>query len=158
MLASDKYRDIGKLINKLRALGFTLSDLLYSRFCDGDAVVYSTIYDHILFSYDTEVKEVIQNFLSSKGIHRGHAQINLKTVYRILRDVFDYKPVITVEHFNSTKFARHKVNMCLDVIKLIQELQKDIDKMKTQKMKHIRKNNSILCSSHLTACSEILTL
>nr|CAD7403039.1 unnamed protein product [Timema poppensis] len=119
----------------------------------GDPWLYVMLYQHLFFEHSALVASTIARGVSPGMFQQGAAgnQRNALTViFQILRNVFNYNPPLTAQQFSSTnKYSKIKVNknlysyvsnssglvkpvsgrserlvsMCLDVLKLIMNLQ-----------------------------------
>jgi centrosomal protein CEP44 len=113
----------GDLKNNLRKLQLEMRRIQYPKDADLDSLTkgivseYLPIYHYVMVSYSRPVAEQISNMgmeLTGKTDLRF-----IESMYKILRELFSYKPSITKDQFFSSGFAERKVIMCTEIINLV---------------------------------------
>lgn len=116
-----------KLETLIRTIKYT-GPVNYNSLSSGDPAAFLPIVSYTLTSFSPFVAEqlVMSGFeLSGKTDLRF-----TETVYKVLRDVFQYKPVLTKEQFLQWGFSQRKISVVCDVINLV--IQKDNQHKKTK--------------------------
>ncbi|CAL1602478.1 unnamed protein product [Knipowitschia caucasica] len=109
---------IRKLESLIRSIKYT-GPVSYSSLTSGDPAAFLPIVSYTLTSFSPAVTEqiVASGFeLTAKTDLRF-----IDTVYKVLRDVFQYKPVLTKEQFLQWGFSQRKISVVCDVISLVLE-------------------------------------
>ncbi|KAK7474520.1 hypothetical protein BaRGS_00034214 [Batillaria attramentaria] len=117
----------GDMKNNLKILETEVRYMKYPEELDLEGVTkgkpqaFLPLYSHAFNNYSPEfTAEVVQ--LLDEGLYGKSDLRFMEAVYRVLRDMFNYKPSITKDQFFSTSgFAERKVMMCGDVLRLIRE-------------------------------------
>ncbi|BFZ15023.1 hypothetical protein BsWGS_18062 [Bradybaena similaris] len=113
----------GDLKNNIKQLQSQLKATKFPQVIDIDGLVrgspqtYLAIYHYLFTSYNTELNSDIAN--SNNELYGKSDMRFMEAVYKILRDMFDYKPHITREQFFSPGFAERKVIMATDILRLV---------------------------------------
>lgn len=77
----------------------------------GIAAEYVPVYYHLFHTYSRGIaKKVVEYDLKSSM----NTEKFISILYRILRNIFDYKPVITKEQFLQSGFAERKVRQFIN--------------------------------------------
>ncbi|XP_071086841.1 uncharacterized protein [Haliotis cracherodii] len=115
----------GDLKNNLRKLQTEIKLMKYPESVDikgltqGDAKAFMPILHHGFTSYSTKLAEEI----AAKDIvlfAKSDATF-IDSIYKILRDMFSYKPLVTKDQFFSTQFAERKIIMVTEVLQRVQK-------------------------------------
>lgn len=107
---------IRKLETLIRTIKYT-GPVNYNSLSSGDPAAFLPIVSYTLTSFSPVVAEqlVMSGFeLSGKTDLRF-----VETVYKVLRDVFQYKPVLTKEQFLQWGFSQRKISVVCDIISLV---------------------------------------
>lgn len=90
---------------------FVLSSLLY-----GDPAVFLPLFHYAIMDYSTH----LASRLIEKYTFLGQSDAHFVTeMYKMLRDLFSYRPVLTSAQFLSTGFGEHKMNFLVDVCRFV---------------------------------------
>ncbi|XP_060602091.1 uncharacterized protein LOC132755267 isoform X2 [Ruditapes philippinarum] len=120
----------GDISNNIRKMRSRLKEIKYSDTFDvnllaeGQPAAYLPIYHYAFTNYSQPLAQLILD----KGIElfgKSDARF-MEAVYKILRDVFVYKPPITKEQFFAKGFAERKVIMCADILQLVKQKHKEL--------------------------------
>lgn len=122
----------GDLRGCLRKLEASLRSLKYPREVDyhrlavGDPSACLPIASYAFTSYSASLTEHLVDY----GVElTGMNDLRfIENVYKVLRDVFSYKPLLTKQQFLQTGFAERKVTMLCDVIGLVLSKHKELTK------------------------------
>ncbi|XP_051821882.1 centrosomal protein of 44 kDa isoform X1 [Antechinus flavipes] len=135
MATGDLKRSLRNLEQGIRLLGYP-REVDYSGLVKGDPAAYLPIISHSLTSYSTYVAEflVISNTeLTAKNDYRF-----IDSVYKLLRDKFHYKPILTKKQFFQYGFVEWKIQIVCDILNLVMKKHKELcnlDKAIAQKKK-----------------------
>ncbi|XP_036618459.1 centrosomal protein of 44 kDa isoform X2 [Trichosurus vulpecula] len=135
MATGDLKRSLRNLEQGIRLLGYP-REVDYSGLVKGDPAAYLPIISHSLTSYSTYVAEflVISNTeLTAKNDYRF-----IDSVYKLLRDKFHYKPILTKKQFFQYGFVEWKIQIVCDILNLVMKKHKELcnlDKAVAQKKK-----------------------
>ncbi|KAL4223091.1 Centrosomal protein of 44 kDa [Mactra antiquata] len=137
MATGDIANNMKKLRTKLKAIKYT-DDLDVKGLAEGLPTAYLPIYHYVFTVFSPSVTKIILD----KGIElygKSDARF-MEAVYKILRDVFAYKPSITKQQFFSKGFAERKVIMCADILQLVKvkEMELNPSASKTTMKTHVR--------------------
>uniref|UniRef100_A0A3B4A8W9 Centrosomal protein of 44 kDa n=1 Tax=Periophthalmus magnuspinnatus TaxID=409849 RepID=A0A3B4A8W9_9GOBI len=105
-----------KLESLIRTIKYT-GPVNYSSLTGGDPAAFLPIVSHTLTSFSPVVTEQ----LVALGFElTGKTDLRfIETVYKVLRDVFQYKPVLTKEQFLQWGFCQRKISVVCDIISLV---------------------------------------
>uniref|UniRef100_A0A2R5LK06 Centrosomal protein of 44 kDa n=1 Tax=Ornithodoros turicata TaxID=34597 RepID=A0A2R5LK06_9ACAR len=94
----------------------------------GDVDTYLPIYDYVFQWYSSKIaSEILQKDLKLPPYDHDKAKF-IETMYRILRELFQWRPPLSSTQFLSTGFAEKKIIMCADIIKLVKEYNAALQK------------------------------
>ncbi|XP_005993038.1 centrosomal protein of 44 kDa [Latimeria chalumnae] len=124
-----------RLDQGLRLLSYP-QDMDYTGLAKGDPAASLPIISYAYTSYSTYVTE----HLMSQGAElTGKNDLRfIEAVYKVLRDEFHYKPVLTKQQFLQCGFAERKIQIVCDIIGLVTQKHKElsgVDKSKLQSKK-----------------------
>ncbi|XP_036372522.1 centrosomal protein of 44 kDa [Megalops cyprinoides] len=136
----------GDLRGCLRKLEFHLRSLKYPKEADyaglakGDPSAFLPIVSYAFVSYSSCVAEHLVEFgaeLAGKNDHRF-----VESVYKVLRDLFNYKPLLTKEQFLQFGFSERKISILCDIIGFVTEKHRELCKTNKPKRKpHLPSSN-----------------
>ncbi|KAK3090648.1 hypothetical protein FSP39_013386 [Pinctada imbricata] len=115
----------GDLTNNIRKLQKELKKIRYKDVLDlkglteGKAATLLPIYHYVFTSYSHAIAELISK--SDVELYGKTDMRFMEALYKLLRDMFNYKPPITKEQFFSAGFTERKVIMCTEVLQRVQE-------------------------------------
>ncbi|KAH9492636.1 Centrosomal protein of 44 kDa [Bulinus truncatus] len=113
----------GDVKNNIKQLQHELRAVKYPTPIDVDGLVkgipkaYLAIYHYLFTSYSTKLNKDIVN--SNNELYGKSDMRFMEAVYKILRDMFDYKPQIHREQFFSEGYAERKLIMATDILRLV---------------------------------------
>uniref|UniRef100_H3AZ99 Centrosomal protein of 44 kDa n=1 Tax=Latimeria chalumnae TaxID=7897 RepID=H3AZ99_LATCH len=124
-----------RLDQGLRLLSYP-QDMDYTGLAKGDPAASLPIISYAYTSYSTYVTE----HLMSQGAElTGKNDLRfIEAVYKVLRDEFHYKPVLTKQQFLQCGFAERKIQIVCDIIGLVTQKHKElsgVDKKSPRKKK-----------------------
>ncbi|XP_052795755.1 uncharacterized protein LOC128228472 [Mya arenaria] len=118
MATGDLLNNIRKMRKKLKDMKY-MEDINISGISEGTATAYLPLYHFAFTSYCPAVAELIL----SKDIElfgKTDARF-MEAAYKVLRDIFSYKPPLTKEQFFGKGFIERKVIMCTDILDLVKQ-------------------------------------
>ncbi|XP_063415603.1 uncharacterized protein LOC134697326 [Mytilus trossulus] len=120
----------GDIANNLRKLQKELKLIKFSDNVDltgmsqGTPTAFLPIYHYLFTSYSHAIAEMVS---SSDTELYGKTDFRfIEAVYKLMRDMFTYKPPVTKEQFFNAGFAERKIIMCADVIQMIRQKNKTL--------------------------------
>ncbi|XP_063049008.1 centrosomal protein of 44 kDa [Engraulis encrasicolus] len=121
----DLKASLRKLEACLRNLKYP-GDVNYQGLALGDPSCFLPIVSHALISYSPYVAEHIMAF--SVELNGASNLRFVESVYKVLRDLFNYKPQLTKEQFLQLRFADKKVRLVCDIINFAIQKHKELSK------------------------------
>lgn len=121
----------GDVKNNIRKLQYELRKVKYPFDIDSDGLLSASwdtlqpIYKYIFSQYSPVITEEVQLRLGFDLSSRVHSRF-LEGLYRVLRDIYQYKPPITKEQLCANGFVERKIMMCTEVVKMVQNHLSDI--------------------------------
>ncbi|XP_073433671.1 centrosomal protein of 44 kDa [Dendrobates tinctorius] len=137
MTTGDVKGVLRKLEQKLRSLSYP-RDVDYSGLVKGDPAASLPIISYTFTGYSAYIAEI----LVSQDVELA-AKSDLRfidAVYKVLRDVFHYKPVLTKQQFLQFGFPERRIQVVCDIIDCVVKKHKEIvnhSKVKLQPVKRI---------------------
>ncbi|XP_029059814.1 centrosomal protein of 44 kDa isoform X1 [Monodon monoceros] len=144
----------GDLKRSLRNLEQVLRLLNYPREVDclglvkGDTAASLPIISYSLTSYSPYVAELLVD--SNVELIAKNDLRFIDTVYKLLRDQFNYKPILTKKQFLQCGFAEWKIQIICDILNCVMKKHKELsglEKAPSQQRKKISSAKSEPCSS-----------
>nr|XP_022324275.1 uncharacterized protein LOC111125095 [Crassostrea virginica] len=120
----------GDLTNNIRKLQKELKSMKYPENLDlnglaqGKASALLPIYHYAFTTYSCAIAELIAG--TDTELYTKTDLRFMEGCYKILRDLFHYKPPITKDQFFNSGFVERKIIMCTEVMKLIQQKNKSL--------------------------------
>ncbi|CAG9321693.1 CEP44_2 [Blepharisma stoltei] len=121
---------IGNLHNNRERLKAELSKIKYRSPIDTrelpeghPAAIFPVI--HFLF---LEYSDLVSNYISDMGYDlatKNDAGF-LESIYKLLRNKFNYVPILRVDQFLSLNYAERKILIVLDIVKLVKQKHKEL--------------------------------
>ncbi|XP_062610225.1 histone H3.v1-like isoform X2 [Saccostrea cucullata] len=124
----------GDLTNNIRKLQKELKIMKYQESLDlnglaqGKASALLPIYHYAFTTYSCSIAELIAS--TDTELYTKTDLRFMEGCYKILRDLFHYKPPVTKEQFFNNGFVERKIIMCTEVMKLIQLKNKSLQPQK----------------------------
>ncbi|XP_040189443.1 centrosomal protein of 44 kDa [Rana temporaria] len=112
-----------KLEQRLRIITYP-RDVDYSSLVKGDPSATLPIISYTFTGYSTHIAEILVSLdveLSAKSDLRF-----IDAVYKVLRDVFQYKPILTKQQFLQCAFSERKIQTVCDIIDCVVKKHKEI--------------------------------
>ncbi|XP_061055474.1 centrosomal protein of 44 kDa isoform X2 [Eubalaena glacialis] len=143
----------GDLKRSLRNLEQVLRSLNYPREVDcvglvkGDTAASLPIISYSLTSYSPYVAELLVD--SNVELIAKNDLRFIDTVYKLLRDQFNYKPILTKKQFLQCGFAEWKIQIICDILNCVMKKHKELsgpEKTPSQQRKKISSAKSEPCS------------
>ncbi|KAG8453816.1 hypothetical protein GDO86_000444 [Hymenochirus boettgeri] len=144
MATGDVKGSIRKLEQRLRMLNYP-RDVDYAGLVKGDPSATLPIISYTFTCYSTYITEVLVSLdveLTTKSDLRF-----IDAVYKVLRDVFNYKPVLTKQQFLQCAFSERKIQIICDIIDAVVKKHKEIsskNKVKSLPLRNIASTNGNL--------------
>ncbi|XP_061280941.1 centrosomal protein of 44 kDa isoform X3 [Bos javanicus] len=144
----------GDLKRSLRNLEQVLRSLNYPREVDcvglvkGDTAASLPIISYSLTSYSPYVAELLVD--SNIELLAKNDLRFIDTVYKLLRDQFNYKPILTKKQFIQCGFAEWKIQIICDILNCVMKKHKELsslEKTPSQQRKKTSSAKSEPCSS-----------
>ncbi|XP_006194608.1 centrosomal protein of 44 kDa isoform X1 [Camelus ferus] len=144
----------GDLKRSLRNLEQVLRSLNYPREVDcvglvkGDTAASLPIISYSLTSYSPYVAELLLE--SNVELIAKNDSRFIDTVYKLLRDQFNYKPILTKKQFLQCGFAEWKIQIICDILNCVMKKHKElscVEKTPSQQRKKINSIKSEPCTS-----------
>lgn len=125
MATGDLKGSLKKLQTSLRYLKYP-REVDYNRLAKGDPVSCLPIVSYAFTSFSSAVAE----HLVEQGVElTGKNDLSfIETVYKVLRDFFSYKPLLTKQQFLQFGFAERKAGLLCDIIGFVMEKHKQLTK------------------------------
>ncbi|ERE91200.1 centrosomal protein [Cricetulus griseus] len=120
---SDLKRSLRKLEQVLRWLNYP-NDIDYAGLMKGDTAASLPIISYSLTSYSPYVSELLME--SNIELLAKNDVRFTDTVYKLLRDQFDYKPVLTKKQFMQSGFAEWKIQIVCDILNCVMKKHKEL--------------------------------
>ncbi|KAI5107674.1 centrosomal protein of 44 kDa isoform X2 [Silurus meridionalis] len=125
MATGDVKGSLRKLQASLRSIKYP-RDVDYQGLSKGDPSCCLPIMSYTFTSFSTAVAE----HLVELGIElTGKNDLSfMESVYKVLRDLFSYKPLLTKQQFLQSGFAERKISLICDIIGFVLEKHKQLTK------------------------------
>ncbi|XP_048052657.1 centrosomal protein of 44 kDa isoform X1 [Megalobrama amblycephala] len=132
MATGDLKGCLRKLEASLRSLKYP-RDVDYQRLAVGDPSACLPIVSYAFTSFSPSLTEHLVDY----GVElTGMNDLRfIENVYKVLRDVFSYKPLLTKQQFLQFGFAERKVTILCDIVGLVLNKHKEL----TKETKHVSK-------------------
>uniref|UniRef100_A0A674IFI6 Centrosomal protein of 44 kDa n=1 Tax=Terrapene triunguis TaxID=2587831 RepID=A0A674IFI6_9SAUR len=152
MATGDLKGSLRKLEQGLRLLNYA-RDVDYTGFVKGDPAAFLPIISYSFTSFSTYIAELLVESdveLTAKSDLRF-----IEAIYKLLRDQFQYKPVLTKQQFLQCGFAERKIQIVCDVISAVMKKHKELSNMNKAKSQTRKKNRSLKSESQAN-CEKLL--
>ncbi|XP_015263631.1 PREDICTED: centrosomal protein of 44 kDa [Gekko japonicus] len=151
MATGDLKGNLRRIEQGLRLLNYS-RDVDYTGLAKGDSSAFLPIISYCFTSFSTHIMELLVELdveLTAKNDLRF-----IEATYKLLRDHFQYKPVLTKHQFLQYGFAERKMQIVCEIISLVHKKHKELSNMnkvksQTRKNIHVIKHESQASSSHL---------
>ncbi|XP_035755628.1 centrosomal protein of 44 kDa isoform X5 [Egretta garzetta] len=138
MATGDLKGSLRKIEQGLRLLNYP-RDVDYTLLVKGDPAAFLPIISYSFTSFSTYIAELLVKCdveLTAKSDLRF-----IEAIYKLLRDQFQYKPVLTKQQFLQFGFAERKMQIVCDIINCVVKKHKELsnsNKVKSQTRKKLR--------------------
>ncbi|XP_051475913.1 centrosomal protein of 44 kDa isoform X2 [Apus apus] len=138
MATGDLKGSLRKIEQGLRLLNYP-RDVDFTVLVKGDPAAFLPIISYSFTSFSTYIAELLVKCdveLTAKSDLRF-----IEAIYKLLRDQFQYKPILTKQQFLQSGFAERKMQIVCDIINCVVKKHKELsnsDKVKSQKRKKLR--------------------
>ncbi|XP_050003777.1 centrosomal protein of 44 kDa isoform X2 [Alexandromys fortis] len=123
MATGDLKRSLRKLEQVLRLLNYP-NEVDYVGLMRGDTAASLPIISYSLTSYSPYIAELLMES-NIELIGKNDVRFT-DTVYKLLRDQFDYKPILTKKQFIQSGFAEWKIQIVCDVLNCVMKKHKEL--------------------------------
>ncbi|NXH18116.1 CEP44 protein, partial [Bucco capensis] len=137
MATGDLKGSLRKIEQGLRLLNYP-RDVDYTMLVKGDPAAFLPIISYSFTSFSTYIAELLVKCdveLTAKSDLRF-----IEAIYKLLRDQFQYKPILTKQQFLQFGFAERKMQIVCDIINCVVKKHKELsnlNKVKSQTMKKL---------------------
>ncbi|XP_049688409.1 centrosomal protein of 44 kDa isoform X2 [Accipiter gentilis] len=138
MATGDLKGSLRKIEQGLRLLNYP-RDVDYTVLVKGDPAAFLPIISYSFTSFSTYIAELLVKCnveLTAKSDLRF-----IEAIYKLLRDQFQYKPILTKQQFLQFGFAERKMQIVCDIINCVVKKHKELsnsNKVKSQTRKKLR--------------------
>eukprot|EP00076_Gallus_gallus_P009615 XP_004941133.1 centrosomal protein of 44 kDa isoform X1 [Gallus gallus] len=152
MTTGDLKGSLRKIEQGLRMLSYP-GDVDYTMLVKGDPAAFLPIISYSFTSFSTYIAELLVKCdveLTAKSDLRF-----IEAIYKLLRDQFHYKPILTKEQFLQFGFAERKMQIVCDIINCVVKKHKELsnlNKVKSQTRKKFRPSKREIWSN----CGNVL--
>ncbi|NXS50039.1 CEP44 protein, partial [Balaeniceps rex] len=153
MATGDIKGSLRKIEQGLRLLNYP-RDVDYTVLVKGDPAAFLPIISYSFTSFSTHIAELLVKCdveLTAKSDLRF-----IEAIYKLLRDQFQYKPILTKQQFLQFGFAERKMQIVCDIINCVVKKHKELsnsNKVKSQTRKKLRSFKYEVWSN----CDNVLT-
>ncbi|XP_076468133.1 uncharacterized protein LOC143298963 isoform X2 [Babylonia areolata] len=123
---SGKMCSVGDLKNNVKILQSEARQMRYTGEFDiegltkGHPCALLPLYNHLFTNYNPQFSSQVMELLDDNLYTKSDVRF-IESVYKVLRDLFHFKPSVTKEQFFTLNgFAECKIIMCVEVMRLIQ--------------------------------------
>nr|XP_015200911.1 PREDICTED: centrosomal protein of 44 kDa [Lepisosteus oculatus] len=123
MATGDLKGSLRKLDQHLRLLNYP-REVDYTGLAKGDPSAFLPVVSHAFISYSSYLAEHLVGFgveLAGKNDLRF-----IESVYKVLRDLFHYKPILTKQQFLQFGYAERKISILCDIISFVTKKHKEL--------------------------------
>ncbi|ETE62362.1 Centrosomal protein of 44 kDa, partial [Ophiophagus hannah] len=138
MATGDLKGNLHKIEQKLRVINYP-SDVDYMGLAKGDPSVYLPIISYCFTSFSTYIAELVME--SGMELTAKNDSRFVDAMYKLLRDQFQYKPVLSKQQFLQYGFAERKIQIVCDIISYVYKRHKEFSNM--NKKPQIERHESV---------------
>ncbi|MBN3326614.1 CEP44 protein, partial [Atractosteus spatula] len=131
MATGDLKGSLRKLDQHLRLLNYP-REVDYTGLAKGDPSAFLPVVSHAFISYSSYLAEHLVGFgveLAGKNDLRF-----IESVYKVLRDLFHYKPILTKQQFLQFGYAERKISILCDIISFVTKKHKELSNTHKSKL------------------------
>ncbi|KAM4710248.1 centrosomal protein of 44 kDa [Discoglossus pictus] len=136
MTTGDVKGGLRKLEQRLRLIRYP-RDVNYSGLVKGDPAASLPIISYAFTCYSTNIAEILVSLdieLTAKSDLRF-----IDAVYKVLRDLFNYKPVLTKQQFLQCGFSERKIQIVCDIVDCVVRKHKELTNQNKVKCQSVKK-------------------
>ncbi|XP_060237781.1 centrosomal protein of 44 kDa isoform X5 [Meriones unguiculatus] len=123
MATGDLRRSLRKLQQVLRSINYP-NEVDYIGLMKGETAAFLPIISYSFTSYSPYVSELLME--SNVELLAKNDVRFTDTIYKLLRDQFDYKPVLTKKQFIQSGFAEWKIQIVCDILNCVMKKHKEL--------------------------------
>ncbi|XP_023214966.1 centrosomal protein of 44 kDa-like [Centruroides sculpturatus] len=124
----------GDLKNNLKKLNLELKKIRlpqhlfdFEGFASGDSDSYLPVYDYLFDWFSPPVMHMINDKGYKLPSYQQDKGKFMENFYLILREIFNWKPVLSITQFFSNGFIEHKVMMCSETVRRVREKHAELE-------------------------------
>lgn len=154
MATGDLKRSLRKLEQVLRLLNYP-NEVDCVGLVKGDPAASLPIISYSLTSYSPYIAELLLD--ANTEILAKNDLSFVDSVYKLLRDQFNYKPILTKKQFLQSGFAEWKIQVICDILNCVMKKHKELtglEKIPTQQRKKISSNKPEPSNTYEKSSSE----
>ncbi|XP_067154014.1 centrosomal protein of 44 kDa isoform X2 [Apteryx mantelli] len=139
MATGDLKGSLRKIEQGLRLLNYP-RDVDYTGLIKGDPAAFLPIISYSFTSFSTYIAELLVKCdveLTAKSDLRF-----IEAIYKLLRDLFQYKPILTKQQFLQFGFAERKMQIVCDIINCVMKKHKELSSLNKAKSQTRKKLGS----------------
>uniref|UniRef100_A0A8C5RSV8 Centrosomal protein of 44 kDa n=1 Tax=Laticauda laticaudata TaxID=8630 RepID=A0A8C5RSV8_LATLA len=155
MATGDLKGNLHKIEQKLRVINYP-SDVDYMGLAKGDPSVYLSIISYCFTSFSTYIAELVME--SGMELTAKNDSRFVDAMYKLLRDQFQYKPVLSKQQFLQYGFAERKIQIVCDIISYIYKRHKEFSYMNKIKSQSEKKTHVVKSLSHTGFSNQSVTV
>ncbi|XP_013368724.1 PREDICTED: centrosomal protein of 44 kDa isoform X4 [Chinchilla lanigera] len=149
MATGDLKRSLRKLEQALRSLNYP-KEVDYVGLIKGDTAAVLPIISYSLTSYSPYVTEHLMEcnveLIAKNDLRFTDTVFKSFSSLQLLRDQFDYKPILTKKQFMQHGFAEWKIEIICDILSCVMKKHKElsrVDKKKALVIRHLYNENDV---------------
>ncbi|XP_071950308.1 uncharacterized protein [Antedon mediterranea] len=139
----------------LRSVNVNLTENRQKDLKKGTPQIFVDILRSVLLQYSRHIAQLITSHQIQ--LSPSHDDRFIDGVYKVLRDIFNYKPIISKEMFLRQGYAEHKLIMMRDVIKMVQAKKQVLIRKSKSKTKKTSSATSMGAAASFHGSVEILS-
>ncbi|XP_063166090.1 centrosomal protein of 44 kDa [Candoia aspera] len=151
MATGDLKGNLCKIEQRLRVINYP-RDVDYTGLAKGDPSVFLPIINYCFTSFSTYITELVMESgveLTAKNDSRF-----VDAIYKLLRDQFQYKPVLSKQQFLQYGFAERKIQIVCDIISYIYKRHKEFSNMNKVKPQTEKRIHSVKSLAHASSSNQ----
>ncbi|XP_070613571.1 centrosomal protein of 44 kDa isoform X1 [Erythrolamprus reginae] len=155
MATGDIKGNLHKIEQKLRIINYPI-DVDYMGLAKGDPSVFLPIISYCFTSFSTYIAELVMESgleLTAKNDSRF-----VDAMYKLLRDQFQYKPVLSKQQFLQYGFAERKIQIVCDIISYIYKRHKEFSNLNKIKIQTEKRTHLVKSLSHTSFSNQPITV
>ncbi|KAL7981876.1 hypothetical protein Chor_000933 [Crotalus horridus] len=155
MATGDLKGNLHKIEQKLRVINYP-SDVDYMGLAKGDPSVFLPIISYCFTSFSTYIAELVME--SGMELTAKNDSRFVDATYKLLRDQFQYKPVLSKQQFLQYGFAERKIQIVCDIISYIYKRHKEFSNVNKIKSQTEKRTHLVKSLSHTSFSNQSVTV